>query len=104
MAANRIETLKSMVEQDPGNAFTRYGLAMEYVNTGAPEQAIEQFHALLAAHPDYGAGYYHAGRAFEKLGRVNEARSMYQRGIESTGRSGDRYTQSELQAALDELG
>ena len=32
MANGRIEILKTMVEQDPGSAFGRYGLAMEYVN------------------------------------------------------------------------
>jgi tetratricopeptide (TPR) repeat protein len=104
MPADRLETLKSLVAQDPGNAFLRYGLAMEYVNSGRPEQAVSEFEALLAANPDYAAGYYHAGRTLEKLERLDDARQMYERGIEVTARSGDAHTRSELQAALDMLG
>ena len=47
MGNSRIDILKSMVEQNPGQAFGRYGLAMEYVNTGDLEAATEQFTALL---------------------------------------------------------
>ena len=34
MATTRLDILKSMVEQNPGDSFARYGLAMEYRNTG----------------------------------------------------------------------
>jgi Tfp pilus assembly protein PilF len=103
MASNRSEVLKSMLAQDPANAFARYGLAMEYVNSGQFEQAIAEFQALFASNPDYPAAYYHAGRTFEKLGREDDARTIYQRGIEVTTRMGDLHTRSEIQAALDLL-
>ena len=104
MTTNRLEVLKNMVEQDPGSVFARYGLAMEYVNQGQNEQAVAEFETLLQTDANYGAGYYHAGRTLEKLGRVEEARSTYQRGIEVTTRTGDQHTRSELQAALDMVG
>jgi hypothetical protein len=37
------------------------------------------------------------------LGRVEDARDMYQKGIETTSRTGDQHTKSELEAALDML-
>ena len=40
----------------------------------------------------------------EKLGRIDEARGLYRRGIEVTGAMGDDHTRSELQAALTMLG
>jgi tetratricopeptide (TPR) repeat protein len=104
MPADRIEVLKSMVAQDPKNAFARYGLALEYVNSGRPDDAIAEFHSLLEANPDYAAGYYHAGRTLEGMGRTDEAREMYERGIAVTTRTGDAHTRSELQAALDVCG
>jgi tetratricopeptide (TPR) repeat protein len=93
-----------MVEQNPGDTFARYGLAMEYRNSGDLEGALREFHALLGANADYAAAYYHGGQTLEKLGRVDEARSMYLAGIEATGRTGDQHTKGELQLALDLLG
>lgn len=93
-----------MVEQNPGDGFSRYGLAMEYVNGGDLETAVEQFAALLTHSPHYAAAYFHGGQTLEKLGRIDDAKALYIRGIEVTGRTGDAHTRSELQAALNMLG
>ena len=89
---------------DRANAFANYGLAMEYVNTGALESAVAQFKVLLENHPTYGAAYFHGGQTLEKLGQVEAARTMYHQGIAVTAASGDQHTRSELQASLDALG
>ena len=102
--ANRVETLKDMLKQDPTNAFARYGLAMEYANADDFKDAMEHFRALLDSNPEYSAGYYHAGRTLERMGKVDEARKMYENGIVVTLKNGDAHTRSELQAALDLLG
>ncbi len=93
-----------MVAQNPADSFIRYGLAMEYARTGGFAQAVEEFQALLAANPQYAAAYYQAGQALERLGRPDEARAMYQKGIDVTTRNGDLHTRGEIQAALDLLG
>jgi Flp pilus assembly protein TadD len=92
-----------MVAQNPADAFARYGLAMELANTGQLESAVGEFSALLEHNPNYAAAYFHGGQVLEKLGDVEQARRFYEKGIEVTGRTGDRHTQSELQAALDML-
>jgi tetratricopeptide (TPR) repeat protein len=104
MAADRMEVLRSMIAQDPKNTFARYGLAMELIKAGKPDDAVEEFRTLLAHNPDYAAGYFHAGRTLEDMGRIDEAREMYEQGIAVTTRTGDTHTRSELQAALDVLG
>ncbi|MBI1791745.1 MAG: tetratricopeptide repeat protein [Acidobacteria bacterium] len=101
---DRLEVLKSMVAQDPHNSFARYGLAMEYANGGDLAQAVEEFQRLLDADASYVAAYYHAGQALEKLGRLDDARAVYGRGLDAAGRKGDLHTRSEIQAALDLLG
>ena|SRR5215469_4876466 len=101
---NRLEILKTMVAQNPTDSFSRYGLAMEYANSGSLEQAVTEYESLLSFNPDYAAAYYHGGQALEKLGRTDDARRMYGRGLEATRRTGDAHTHSELQAALDILG
>src|SRR5579875_3160566 len=103
MATNRLEILKQMVEQDPNNAFARYGLAMEYVNSGDLDRATEEFRTLLRHDENYAAAYLHAGQALEKLGRTDEARALYEKGIEVTTRKGDLHTRSEIAAALSLL-
>lgn len=103
MTGTRFEILQNMVAQDPTNNMARYGLAMEYKNQGAFARAVEEFRALLAINPDYAAAYFHGGQSLEKAGLLEEARRMYQDGIDVTTRTGDAHTRSELQAALDML-
>jgi len=98
-----MEILKSMLVQNPRDSFARYGLAMEYAKGGELETAVAEFKALLDSNPDYAAAYFHGGQALEKLARVEDARAMYQKGIETAARIGDRHAESELQAALDLL-
>jgi tetratricopeptide (TPR) repeat protein len=98
---SRTEILKQMLAADPANTFARYGLAMEYVKAGDLAAAVAEFDALLGRSPDYSAAYFHGGQALEQLGRLEEARAYYRRGIAVTR---DPHALSELQAALDILG
>ena len=65
---------------------------------------MSEFRALIAAHPDYSAAYYHGGQTLERLGKLDDARALYREGIEATTRKGDWHTRDEIQAALDLLG
>jgi Flp pilus assembly protein TadD len=100
---NRIEALKAMLTQNPTDAFARYGLAMELMKSGDLGGAVAEFRALLEHNPDYAAAYFHGGQVLEKLGEVEQARVIYEQGIQVTARTGDAHTRSELQAALDML-
>ncbi len=104
MADNRLEMLKNMVAQNPADSFARYGLAMAYGTTGDYAQAVQEYRKLLEINPKYVAAYYHGGQALEKLGKVEEAREIYRRGIEASTQAGDMHTRSELEAVLDLLG
>ena len=103
MATNRVEILKQMVTQDPNNAFARYGLAMEYANSGQLDNAVAEFRTVLQHDEGYAAAYYHGGQALEKLGQLDEARALYEKGIEATTRKGDLHTRAEIEAALSLL-
>ncbi|HZS55664.1 MAG TPA: hypothetical protein VFA65_14780 [Bryobacteraceae bacterium] len=103
MATNRLDILKQMVEQDPVNSFARYGLAMEYANTGALEQAVSEFEDLIQRDANYSAAYFHGGQALEKLGRIEQAKTMYEKGIAASSRKGDAHTRAEIEAALNAL-
>jgi Tfp pilus assembly protein PilF len=92
-----------MVSQNPADAFARYGLAMEFVKGGELANAVSEFRTLLEHNPDYAAAYFHGGQILEKMGEVEQARELYEKGVEVTTRTGDQHARSELQAALDML-
>ncbi len=104
MADNRLEILKNLVSQNPSDSFSRYGLAMAYATAGDYAQAVEEYGKLLEINPKYVAAYYHTGQALEKLGKRDEARAIYRRGIEISTQAGDMHARSELEAVLDLLG
>jgi tetratricopeptide (TPR) repeat protein len=97
----RIEILQQLLEQNPSSTFARYGLAMEYVKSGDLNQAVATFEAVTQSDPNYSAAYFHGGQALEKMGKIDEARDFYRRGIAVTR---DPHALSELEAALDILG
>lgn len=100
---DRISTLNEILVHDPNNAFARYGLAMEYANSGKTELALEQFRKLLSSNPDYPAGYFMAAQTLVKVNRTDEARTMLESGIAAAQRKGDSHAAGEMQGMLDEL-
>ncbi len=100
---DRIEVFKSLAVQDPKNLLARYGLAMEYVKASRFEEAVEAFQSVLEVNENYAAAYFHGGQTYEKMGRLDEAKAIYRRGIEVTTRTGDSHTRAELQGAIDLL-
>ncbi len=101
---NRLELLQQFVEKNPTDAFSRYGLAMEYASLGRSEEALAQFRQLMETHPGYSAGYYQWANLLIRLGRRDDARHVIESGLEATRRFGDSHTLSELQALLAETG
>jgi len=100
---DRVAMLSELLSQEPNNAFARYGLAMEYSNSGELDRALEEFGKLLSANPDYTAGHFMAAQTLAKAGRAEEAKQMLVSGISSAQRKGDAHAESEMQAMLEEL-
>jgi predicted Zn-dependent protease len=100
---DRIAMLSEVLSSNPNDAFARYGLAMEYSNTGEVERALEEFGKLLSTHPDYTAGYFMAAQTLARANRVAEAKKMLVDGISSARRTNNTHAQSEMTAMLEEL-
>jgi predicted Zn-dependent protease len=100
---DKIAGLTEILSMDPSNAFARYGLAMEYVNQGQIETGLAEFDTLLAAHPDYTAGYQMAAQTLAKVERIPEAIEKLKAGIATARRTGNNHAMSEMQGMLDEL-
>lgn len=100
---SRREVLEQFVAQKPGEAFARYGLALECARLGDDQAAAGHFEKLLEAHPAYVAGYFQFGQLLSRLGRIDEARKMLSDGIVVAQKSGDAHARDEMQAALSLL-
>lgn len=100
---DRVAMLNEVLAQNPSDAFARYGLAMELSSNGDVRAALEEFAKLLAAHPDYTAGYFMAAQTLAKSGRNDEARKMLSNGIAAASRTANAHAQSEMEAMLAEL-
>src|SRR5215212_2964093 len=83
MAESRIDTFKQMLESDPENNLVRFGLANEYLKEERYEEAITALNDYLQRADDEGAAFGMLARALERVGRREEAREAFERGIEA---------------------
>ena len=100
---DRLQGLQDILTQDPTNKMARYGLAMEYSGRNEVEQALSEFEKLITQDADFANAYFMAAQTLAKVERLDDARSMLQRGIQSAQRTSNRHAESEMQAMLDEL-
>jgi E3 SUMO-protein ligase RanBP2 len=101
MSDSKIETLQALVLKNPNNPLGRYGLANEYLKLEMYEEAIEEIRAYLKLKDDEGAVYRMLGEALLKLGRKEEAKEAYRRGIEAAERHGHPGMAAEFEETLE---
>lgn len=100
---DKIASLKEILALDSKNSFARYGIAMELVNRGETQAALDEFSTLLANDPDYTAGYFMVAQTLANAGRTQEAVERLKAGIACAARTDNAHALSEMQSMLDEL-
>jgi tetratricopeptide (TPR) repeat protein len=100
---NRLEQLMEFYRDDPKDAFTRYGIALEYNSRKDFPNAVEWFELLRRDEPDYVPTYYMLAGVYRALGNIAKAEEIYRAGQQAAKRTGDNHAFSELSAALEEL-
>lgn len=85
---NRIELFKQMLTADPENTSVLFGLAKEYEKAGRDQELIETLNRYLEKVDDEGNAFGMLAAAYERLGKRDEARNAYERGIEAAQRHG----------------
>jgi Tfp pilus assembly protein PilF len=99
----RRQRLEEMLADSPDDVFLRYGLAMEDVSAGDDRAAVPRFEDLLTVAPEYVPAYLQLGQALNRLGRGEEARDAFTRGIAAARQQGDQHAAEEMQGFLDGL-
>src|ERR1051326_2194586 len=100
---NRIEILKSFLEENANDSFSRYAIALEYVKLGQNEDAVREFETVKKNDPDYVATYFQLGQLYHKIGQAHDAEKTFRTGITVAAKMGDEHTRSELEGALEGL-
>jgi hypothetical protein len=99
---DRIRMLKQYAEEDPGDPFNHYALALEYLKVDAGE-ARRLFEYLITNHPDYLPAYYPFAQLLSENKENQKAEVTIQMGIEIARAAGDLKTLHELQSAHQDL-
>jgi tetratricopeptide (TPR) repeat protein len=98
--SSRLEQLQQMLVQEPHDEFLQYAIAIEYFSVNNFEKAIDCFKNILKANADYLAVYYQMGKCYEELKQTENAKDIYNRGIELAQKQNKTKTLNELRAAL----
>lgn len=101
--STKLEAFRAMVRKNPDNALARFGLANEAMKAGLDDEAREHLEAYLARYDDEGNGWLRLGEVLARLGRAEEAKAAFRRGIEASHRHGHGGMASEIEMRLEEL-
>lgn len=99
----RRQKLEQFLAQNPNDAFSRYGMALECLREGDIPAAEAHFKTLLEANPDYVPGYQMYAQTLAQYNRAEEAKALLNRGIAEAGQQGNQHARSEMEALLAQL-
>lgn len=100
---DKIAALSAILEQNPADAFARYGLAMALSAEGRDGDALNEYTATLSHNPDYVPAYQMSAQLLLRLGQADAARERLTQGLAACDRTGNAHARSEMQAMLDDL-
>jgi tetratricopeptide (TPR) repeat protein len=101
---DRAALLQEILANSPDDAFARYGLALEYANSGQTEDALREFATLREKNPDYVPAYQMAAQTLMLESRHDEARTILEQGIAAAQRTRNQHAEKEMQGMLFDLG
>ena len=98
-----LEAFEEMAAKAPENVVVRYSLGREYLKAKRFAEAERELREALRVKPDYSAAYRELGKSLVGLGRLDEAREIYTKGIVVACEKGDLQTQREMEVFLRRL-
>lgn len=101
--STRLDQLNEFLKESPEDPFLKYAIAAEYLKQNEEQEALERFEQLIDKHPDYVGTYYHLGKLYEKLDKLELAVITYKSGIDIARKSRNFHALGELQGALSFL-
>lgn len=103
MSTSRLEQLRAMLQEEPGDVFLRYAIALELRRSGETRQAVDMLEALVREHPGHLATYHQLATMLAELGNTEDAVACCEVGMLHCIVHGDMRTRSELRELRDGL-
>jgi predicted Zn-dependent protease len=85
----RIEPLKKILGIDPNDEVAWFGLGKAYMEDANFEEAAKALQSCIRVKPSYSAAYYALAQSLQKLGRVDDCRTVCDQGIAVSTQNGD---------------
>ena len=104
MDSPRLQQLFAFLENSPKDSFITFAIAKEYEGLGNDQKALAYYLELCKNDADYVGTYYHLGKLYEKLERLDTAFQTYKDGMAIAKKMGDQHALSELAGAKLALG
>lgn len=97
MDNQRLKQLLSFFKEGSRDPFIQYAIATEYLKENQIDLALQFYEGLLKNHPDYIGTYYHIGKLYGEIGRREDAKAVFEKGIAKAKEIRDAHALSELQ-------
>lgn len=101
---NRRESMfLQVIEMDENDAIANYGMADIYFFRNEFEKSYDHLKVVLDENEKYSTAYALLGKVCEKLGKIDEAKQIYEKGITIASNQGDMMPANEMQSRLNQL-
>jgi tetratricopeptide (TPR) repeat protein len=101
---DRINYFERMLADNPDNPTGLLALANEYQKAERYEDEAAVLQRYVANHDDEGNAYARLGDVLSRLGRKDEARAVYEKGVRQAEKHGHSGMAEDLRLALIQLG
>ncbi|MEZ6127862.1 MAG: hypothetical protein R3C59_04215 [Planctomycetaceae bacterium] len=99
----RLEKLEAMLADDPRDQTLRYMLAMELDKLGDHDRSLDLFTGLMNDTTPHVPSFLMAGQLLVRLDRTEEARGVWQTGIQHARDQGNDHAAGEMSQFLMDL-
>ena len=102
--SERIEAIKAMLQDNPGDVFLLYSLGMEEASRGRLDLASDALGECIGADADYLPAWIERAKVLRAAGELDEARGVFEGALELAGRQGDSHATDAIRGQLEALG
>jgi predicted Zn-dependent protease len=99
----RIIKLNEFLQQNPGDTFSLFAMAMELRSLNRRDEALDYLNRVLAIDPNYVPGYFQKAEILMEMSRTQEARQVLLDGIPKAVEAGQFHIRDRMQEKINKI-